>query len=49
MYCLVGVAGLAVLLQLAEEVALADFSAVWRRLNRLSPNALWRRLDWLAL
>jgi hypothetical protein len=48
LHCLVEVAGLAVPPRLVEEVALADSSAVWRRLDRLAPNALWRRLDWLA-
>jgi hypothetical protein len=49
LYCLAGVAGLAVLLQLAEEVALADFQRCVEAAESVVPNALWRRLGWLPL
>jgi hypothetical protein len=49
LYCLVEVAGLAAPLWPAEEVNWLTSSALWRRLDGLAPNALRRRLDWLAV
>jgi hypothetical protein len=48
LYCLARVAGLAVLLQLAEEVELADLQRLAKGAGWAGSNALRGRLDWMA-